>query len=227
MKMSTSRLMSVRSLILRLNYDRNSRKTSNKLGSNDLWLTERQLVVGTEKFINLSGYQKIEYNQTFNQGGYQFTSPIVGCRSPILDRLSETQYWEHNKGYTRLQNQEAEPMEDEHEHETSGVFGGDASKITTSVFIVNPKIQKYDLGFFGHIESILYDIIDSYENTNLVLVTDSLSYLSITSKEEISVTVENLMGEGLHLLFMNEKTDYAFFEKYDDIIDNPIMVYGV
>ena len=122
--MSTSRLMSVRSLILRLNYDRNSRKTSNKLGSNDLWLTERQLVVGTEKFINLSGYQKIEYNQTFNQGGYQFTSPIVGCRSPILDRLSETQYWEHNKGYTRLQNQEAEPMEDEHEHETSGVFGG-------------------------------------------------------------------------------------------------------
>lgn len=225
--MSTSRLMSVRSLILRLNYDRNSRKTSNKLGSNDLWLTERQLVVGIEKFINLSGYQKIEYNQTFNQGGYQFTSPIVGCRSPILDRLSETQYWEHNKGYTRLQNQEAEPMEDEHEHETSGVFGGDASKITTSVFIVNPKIQKYDLGFFGHIESILYDIIDSYENTNLVLVTDSLSYLSIITKEEISVTVENLMGEGLHLLFMNEKTDYAFFEKYDDIIDNPIMVYGV
>ena len=209
MKMSTSRLMSVRSLILRLNYDKNSRKTSNKLGSNDLWLTERQLVVGTEKFINLSGYQKIEYNQTFNQGGYQFTSPIVGCRSPILDRLSETQYWEHNKGYTRLQNQEAEPMEDEHEHETSGVFGGDASKITTSVFIVNPKIQKYDLGFFGHIESILYDIIDSYENTNLVLVTDSLSYLSIITKEEISVTVENLMGEGLHLLFMNEKTDYA------------------
>ena len=207
--MSTSRLMSVRSLILRLNYDKNSRKTSNKLGSNDLWLTERQLVVGTEKFINLSGYQKIEYNQTFNQGGYQFTFPIVGCRSPILDRLSETQYWEHNKGYTRLQNQEAEPMEDEHEHETSGVFGGDASKITTSVFIVNPKIQKYDLGFFGHIESILYDIIDSYENTNLVLVTDSLSYLSIITKEEISVTVENLMGEGLHLLFMNEKTDYA------------------
>jgi hypothetical protein len=39
--------------------------------------------------------------------------------------------------------------------------------------------------------------------------------------------VENLMGEGLHLLFMNEKTDYAFFEKYDDIIDNPIVVYGV
>jgi hypothetical protein len=227
MKMSTSRMMSVRSLFLRLNYGRNSTKTSNKLGSNDLWLTGRQLVVGTEKFIKLNGYQKIEFNQTFNQGGYQFTSPVVGYRSPIQDSMNETQYRENNKGYTWLQNQEAEPMEDEHERKTSGVFGGDASKITTSVFIVNPKIQNYDLGSFGHIESILYDIIDNYENTNLVLVTDSLSYLSIITKEEISVTVENLMGEGLHLLFMTEKTDYAFFEKYNDIIDRPIMVYGI
>lgn len=223
--MSTGRMMSVRSLFLRLNHDRTSRKTSNNLGSNDLWLTERQLVVGAKKFIKLSDYQKIEFNQTFSQGGYQFTSPIVGYRSTIQDQLNETVYRKHDNGYTRLQNQEAEPTEDE--QKASGVFGGDASKITTSVFIVKPKIQNYDLGFFGHIESILYDIIDSYENTNLVLVTDSLSYLSIITKEEISVTVENLMEEGLHLLFMNEKTDYAFFEKYDDIIDNPIMVYGV
>lgn len=223
--MSTSRMMSVRSLFLRLNHDRTSRKTSNSLESNDLWLTEGQLVVGAEKFIKLSDYQNIEFNQTFSQGGYQFTSPIVGYRSTIQDQLNETVYREHDKGYTRLQNQEAEPTENE--QKASAVFGGDASKIATSVFIVRPKIQNYDLGFFGHIESILYDIIDSYENTNLVLVTDSLSYLSIITKEEINVTVENLMGEGLHLLFMNEKTDYAFFEKYDDIIDNPIMVYGV
>jgi hypothetical protein len=223
--MSTGRMMSVRSLFLRLNHDRTSRKTSNNIGSNDLWLTERQLVVGAEKFIKLSGYQKIEFNQTFSQGGYQFTSPIVGYRSTIQDHLNETVYREQDKGYTRLQNQEAEPMEDE--QKASGVFEGDASKTTTSVFIINPKIQDYDLGFFGHIEPILYEIIDSYENTNLVLVTDSLSYLSIITKEEISVIVENLMGEGLHLLFMNEKTDYAFFENYDDIIDNPIMVYGV
>ena len=223
--MSTGRMMSVRSLFLRLNHDRTSRKTSNNLGSNDLWLTERQLVVGAEKFIKLSDYQKIEFNQTYSQGGYQFTSPIVGYRSTIQAQLNETVSREHDKGYTRLQNQVAEPTEDE--QAASGVFGGDSSKITTSVFIVKPKIQNYDLGSFGHIESILYDIIDSYENTNLVLVTDSLSYLSIITKEEISVTVENLMGEGLHLLFMNEKTDYAFFEKYDDIIDNPIVVYGV
>jgi hypothetical protein len=39
--------------------------------------------------------------------------------------------------------------------------------------------------------------------------------------------VENLMGEGLHLLFMNEKSDYAFFENYGDIIEKPIAVYGV
>jgi hypothetical protein len=34
------------------------------------------------------------------------------------------------------------------------------------------------------------------------------------------------MEEGLHMLFMNEKYDYAFFEKYDDIIERPITVYG-
>ena len=124
-----------------------------------------------------------------------------------------------------LQNQEAKPMEGE--RKASGVFGEDASKTTTTVCIINSKIQDYNLGFFGHLESILYDIIDNYENTNLILVTDSLSYLSIITKEEISVTVENLMGEGLHLLFMNEKSDYAFFEKYDDIIEKPITVYGV
>ena len=107
------------------------------------------------------------------------------------------------------------------------VFGEDTSNITTTVCIINPKIQDYDLGFFGHIESILYDIVDSCENTNLILVTDSLSYLSVITKEEISVTVETLMGEGLHSLFMNEKSDYAFFEKYDDIMEKPITVYGV
>jgi hypothetical protein len=107
------------------------------------------------------------------------------------------------------------------------VFGGDTSKITTTICVINPKIQDYDLGFFGHLESILYDVIDSYDNTNLILVTDSLSYSSITTKEEIGVSVETLMGEGLHLLFMNEKSDYAFFERYDNIVAKPITVYEV
>jgi hypothetical protein len=223
--MSTNRLMSVRSLFLRLNHDRTSRKTNDVLGRNDLWLTEGQLVVGVEKFIKLSGYQKIEFNQTLNQGGYQSTFPIIGYRNSSQDDLNGIVYQGQDNGYTRVQNQEAKPMEGE--RKASGVFGEDASKTTTTVCIINSKIQDYDLGFFGHLESILYDIIDNYENTNLILVTDSLSYLSIITKEEISVTVENLMGEGLHLLFMNEKSDYAFFEKYDDIIEKPITVYGV
>ena len=222
--MSTNRLMSVRSLFLKLNHDRTSRKTNDTLGRNDLWLTEGQLVVGVEKFIKLSGYQKIEFNQTLNQGGYQFTFPIVGYKNSSQD-VNEIDYQGQDKDYTRIQNQEAKQMEGE--RKASGVFGEDASKTTTTVCVINPKIQDYDLGFFGHLESILYDIIDNYENTNLILVTDSLSYLSIITKEEISVTVENLMGEGLHLLFMNEKSDYAFFEKYDDIIEKPITVYGV
>jgi hypothetical protein len=218
-------MMNVRSLFLRLNHDRTSRKINDILGRNDLWLTEGQLMIGAEKFIKLCGYQKIEFNQTFNQGGYEFISPIVGFRNSSQDQLNEIVYQDQDKDYTRVQNQEARSMEGE--RITSGVFGADASKITTTVCIINPKIQDYDLGFFGHIESILYDIIDSYENTNLILVTDSLSYSSIITKEEISVTVENLMGEGLHLLFMNEKSDYAFFEKYDDIIEKPVTVYGV
>jgi hypothetical protein len=218
-------MISVRSLFLRLNHDRTSRKASDNLGRNDLWLTEGQLMVGAEKFLKLSGYQKIEFNQTFNQGGYQFTSPIVGFRNSSQDHLNEIVSQGQDKDYTLVQNQEAEPMEGE--RKSSGVFGEDTSNITTTVCIINPKIQDYDLGFFGHIESILYDIVDSYENTNLILVTDSLSYVSIITKEEISVTVETLMGEGLHLLFMNEKSDYAFFEKYDDIMEKPITVYGV
>jgi hypothetical protein len=182
-------------------------------------------VLGAEKFIKLSGYQKIEFNQTFNQGGYQFTSPVVGYRNSSQDQLNEIVYQGQDKNYMRVENQEARPMEGDLKE--TGVFGGDASKITTTVCIIYPKIQDYDLGFFGYIESILFDIVDNYENTNLILVTDSLSYLSVSTKEEISVTVENLMGEGLHLLFMNEKSDYAFFENYGDIIEKPIAVYGV
>ena len=103
--------MSVRSLFLRLNYDRTSRKASDNLGRNDLWLTEGQLMVGAEKFLKLSGYQKIEFNQTFNQGGYQFTSPIVGFRNSSQDHLNEIVFQGQDKDYTLVQNQEAEPME--------------------------------------------------------------------------------------------------------------------
>ena len=217
-------MMSVRSLFLRLNHDRTLRKTTDIVGKNDLWLTEGQLVVGAERFIKLNGYQKIEFNQNFNQGGYQFILPIVGYRNSSQDYLNEYVNQVQDNEYMQEQNQAAQLMDVK--RKPSGVFEGSSSNIATAVCIINSKIQDYDLGFFGHVESILYDIMDSYENTNLILVTDSLSYLSITSKEEVGVTVENLMEEGLHLLFMNQKYDYAFFEKYDDIIERPIAVYG-
>lgn len=51
--------------------------------------------------------------------------------------------------------------------------------------------------------------MDNYENTNLILVTDSLSYAPITKIEEPGVAVENLMDEGMFLLFMNERSAHA------------------
>jgi hypothetical protein len=38
-----------------------------------------------------------------------------------------------------------------------------------------PKIDMYEINFFGLLELMLYDVLDNYENTNLMLVTDSLS----------------------------------------------------
>jgi hypothetical protein len=72
-----------------------------------------------------------------------------------------------------------------------------------------PKIDMYDINFFGLLESILYDVLDNYENTNLMLVTDSLSYAPIIKIEELGVAVENLMDEGMFLLFMNERSAHA------------------
>ena len=225
MLLAPNMLMSLRSLFLKLDHDRTSRKTSDRLGRNDLWLTESQLILGAEKFIKLSGYQRIEFNRTFEQGRYRFISPVVGYRDSSQHQLREPVYQGQDKDYAQIKNQEKKSMEGD--LLASAVFGDDTSKITTTLCVINPKIQDYDLGFFGHLESILYDLLDNYDNTNLILVTDSLSYSSITAKEEIGVTVENLMEEGLHLLFMNEKSDYAFFERYDDIIGKPITVYEV
>ena len=129
-------------------------------------------------------------------------------------------YSKNNSWY--LKKKEHEVLE-EHNHNNNNNID---TTNTTTICILNPMIQNYDLGFFGYLESALYDVIDNYENTNLVLVTDSLSYLSIVLKEEINVTIENLMEEGLYLLFLNDKLDYAFFEKYDDMVEKPITVYG-
>lgn len=91
------------------------------------------------------------------------------------------------------------------------------------VGIVRPRIDNYDLQYFGHLELILYDIIDNYEDTQLMLVTDSLSYLSIINRDEISVAIEYMMDDGLKLLFLNHRSSYAFFENFGDMY-KPILV---
>jgi hypothetical protein len=93
---------------------------------------------------------------------------------------------------------------------------GDASK-ETIVSYFKPRIDRYDIGSFGSVESMLYDILDNYENTNLMLVTDSLSYVPMTKIEELSVALENLMDEGLFVLFLNERSGYALFDEYNKL----------
>src|ERR671926_639399 len=47
---------------------------------NDNWLTDNQLLKGTEEFFKLNGYSNTEYNKTFDQGSRSFISPIVASR---------------------------------------------------------------------------------------------------------------------------------------------------
>jgi len=77
-----------------------------------------------------------------------------------------------------------------------------------------PRIDRYDIVLFGSLESMLYDVLDNYESTNLMLVTDSLSYISMTKVDELSVTLETLMDEGLFLLFLNARSGYALFDEF-------------
>lgn len=77
-----------------------------------------------------------------------------------------------------------------------------------------PKIDRHDVGLFGSLESMLYDILDNYENTNLALVTDSLSYMPMIKMEDLGVAVESLMDEGMFLLFLNGRSGHALFEEF-------------
>ena len=91
------------------------------------------------------------------------------------------------------------------------------------VTIFKPKIKHYDLGFFGLIESITLDILDNYDQTNLMLVTDSLSYIPILKNEEVSVVIENMMRDGLFILFLNQRFTYALFDKFENM-SKPIPI---
>lgn len=89
---------------------------------------------------------------------------------------------------------------------------GDDKETIATYF--QPKWDKHDTRLLSHMESMLYDLLDNYEDTNLMLVTDSLSYLPIVKTEELSVALESLMDEGMFLLFLNERLGYALFDEF-------------
>ncbi|HEX9677991.1 hypothetical protein [Nitrososphaera sp.] len=98
-----------------------------------------------------------------------------------------------------------------------------SSELQTIATAVRPKIEKYDIGFLGSLESILYDIIDNQDKATLVLATDSLSYSPILQTEEISVEIENLMDEGMFLLFLNGRGSHALFDEFEKL-SMPVQV---
>jgi hypothetical protein len=98
---------------------------------------------------------------------------------------------------------------------TRNVGDKEISEIIVTVF--RPKIKHYDLGFFGLVESVTLDIKGNYEQTNLMLVTGSLSYTSIIKNEQISVEIENMMRDGLFVLFLNHRFAFALFDKYENM----------
>jgi hypothetical protein len=173
-------MVSARSYFARMNENR--RDTN--------WLTEEQLLKGTEEFFKLNGYFNLEYNRVFNQGERIFSSPIVASRT---------------KEYEESEKQEEEVDQ-------------------TIVSIFKSKIKHYDLGFFGYIESFAFTILDNHELTNPMLVTDALSYFYIVKNEEISVAIENMMRDGLFILFLNHRFAYALFDKFENMT-KPIPVY--
>jgi hypothetical protein len=142
------------------------------------WLTDDQLLRGTEQFFRLNDYSDIEYNKVLDQGGRTFSSPIVASRKTKYD---------------------------------------DEEIDETIVTIFKSNIKNYDLGFLGHIESFTFNILDNYELTNPMLVTDSLSYFHTIKNQEISVAIENLMRDGLFILFLNHRFAYALFDKFENM----------
>jgi hypothetical protein len=163
-------MVSARSFFSRMNQYRNEN-----------WLTDAQLLKGSEEFFRSNNYYNIEYNKVFDQGRQIFSSPIVASK----------------------------------------MKGGE--DIETIVAVFRSKITHYDLSFFGILESLLYDMVDNYENTNLMLVTDSLSYIPIIKIEELSVIIENMMKDGLYVLFLNHRFAYALFDHFENFT-KPIPV---
>ena len=93
----------------------------------------------------------------------------------------------------------------------------------TIVSIFKSNLKTHDLSFLGFIESFTFEILDNYES-NPMLVTDSLSYFHIVKDQETSVAIEDMMREGLFILFLNHRFAYAFFDRFENMT-KPIPVY--
>jgi hypothetical protein len=155
------------------------------------WLTDDELLKGTEIFLKLNNYSSIQYDRVFAQeGGRSFTSPIIASRRMKYD---------------------------EEEEEEDGID-------ETIVSIFKSNLKKYDLSFLGFVESVTFSILDNYESTNPMLVTDSLSYFYMLKDQEINVAIEDMMREGLFVLFLNHRFAYAFFDKFENMT-KPIPAY--
>lgn len=169
-------MVSARSYFARMNENRGDTN----------WLTDDQLLRGTEQFFKLNNYSNIDYNRVLDQGERTFSSPIVSSRTTKEDDEEEI--------------------------------------VETIVSIFKSRIDKYDLGFLGHLESFTFNILDNYELTIPMLVTDSLSYFHIIKNQEINVAIENMMRDGLFILFLNHRFAYALFDKFENMT-KPIPVY--
>lgn len=97
----------------------------------------------------------------------------------------------------------------------SPITGSNGDEILATIF--HPRLDKYDMGFFGNVESALYNIVDNNDNATLMLATDSLSYGPITKIEDIGVAIENLMSEGMYLLFLNGRLAYALIDDFSKL----------
>lgn len=108
-----------------------------------------------------------------------------------------------------------------HQNFTSPIIG--SSELETIATMFHPKLDRYDMGFFGALESALYDVIDNHDKATLMLATDSLSYDHVTRNEDIGVAMENLMGEGMYLLFVNGRQAHALFDDFKKLTA-PVLV---
>jgi hypothetical protein len=118
------------------------------------------------------------------------------------------EFFGHN-GYNDL---DRDVMFAGHQNFVSPLIG--SSELETIATIFRPRLDKYDMGFFGMLEGALYDVIDNHDKATLMLATDSLSYDPITKIEEIGVAIENLMDEGMYLLFVNGRLAHALFDDF-------------